>query len=207
MKKLSAFLALTLGILPVSVSADTCQSNTNSGNTVTQGSVTATNLNPFFIGSANGNPTMNFAPGGSQIGAFQFTLQSNQSFNSSLVNNLANSTGDAKTPIFGFSLSCVPYNTAFIPTPASYPYVAETNGIAGGTITIHEYKPTGAAVIVGTIALPSSAHGGPYVNTAVTRLANPYTPTAGSVFDAVVTTSNAGPNQYYQGCETTVSLQ
>jgi hypothetical protein len=175
---------------------------TTTGNSANTGAITATNLNPYFISSAT---PFTFSP--DTVGTvLNYTIQTNLSLLGAIVNPSANVTGFATIGITGFSIQCVPYNSALLTIP-SYPYTAETNGIAGGTVTFHEYKPTGAAVVVGTLVLPTSPHGGPYINTVSTRLSSPYIPTAGSTFDAALTSANPTPSNYYQGCTLQATLQ
>jgi len=203
MKLRTALLASILAALPTSIAADPAQSTTVTGNTINQGAVTAYNLNPAFISPFTPN-LMAFCNSCGGVN-FPFYLQTNQSLNALLQNPGVTSTGDAKILVRGFNVSCYPFNPANL--SAFYPYNPDTNGIAGGTVTITENKLVGADVTVGTVVLPSSPHGGPYVNTATSVLAAPYTPTAGSNFAAQITSFNAGPSQGYQDCTVTAVLQ
>jgi hypothetical protein len=205
-KKLAA-LILALGLTTSSVMADTCQHTVAStGNTITTGSIEATNLNPQFLGVSAGAPWINFSGGTTPTAPFAFEMNTNNVLLGTIVNQFSNSTGYAAIPISGFTLSCIPFNAAYIPTPASYPYTADTNGIGGGILTFAEYKPTGAAITIGTLSMPNSPHNGPYVNSASVTLNNPYTPTQGSVITVFVSTVNAGFSQGYQQCMATANL-
>ena len=206
MKKLSAFLALVLGILPVVVSADTCQHTaTTSGNTLNQGAVEASNLNPAFTGYF---PPMSFQA--LETSNFVFTILTNLSLLGALVNPGINSSGYAAIPISGFSIQCAPYNATLATAGgAGYPYNVETTGIGGGTVTFTEFKPTtGAGVVVGTLVLPPSPHGGPYINYATSTLTTPYIPTLGSTIDARVTalSGSVASATQYADCTTTAVL-
>jgi hypothetical protein len=202
MKLQIALLASLLTVLPVASAADPAQSTTVAGNTINLGAVTAYNLNPAFVSPDSPN-VMAFCNdcGGT---TYPFYLQTNQSLNALLQNPGVNSTGDAKILIIGFNVSCYPFNPANLAT--FYPYGPDTNGIAGGTITVTENKLVGPDVTVGTVVLPSSPHGGPYVNTATSTLAAPYTPTAGSNFAAQITSYDHGPSQGYADCTVTAVL-
>jgi hypothetical protein len=204
-KKLAA-LILALGLTTSSVMADTCQHTVAStGNTITTGSVEASNLNPVFANVGLASGPFAFISGESSGTAFYWTMATNLVLQGTVVNTFNGSTGFAGIPIGGFSVECQPYNANFIGV-GGYQYTTETNGIAGGTITFSEYKPTGAAVVIGTLVLPTSPHGGPYVNTATSVLANPYTPTSGSIIGAQVTTLNTTPTNGYSGCQVTTNL-
>lgn len=212
MKKLLSVAALALlctVVPPTPGFADPAQSTTVTGNTINQGAVTAYNLNPAFVGFSGTTGTIQaFTAAGLSNGPFLFNLSTDQSFNALLQNPPLNTTGDAKILIRGFSVACAPYNPVIAAAPpGNYPYVTETNGIAGGTITVEEFKLVGAVVTVGTLVLPTSPHGGPYVDTATSVLPAPYTPTAGSVFTAFVSAFNPTPSQGYQNCNVTAVLQ
>jgi len=199
MKKYSVLALSTILVLaPICSLADNDgQKVTNPTSTAYTGFVTAINLNPAFTGYT---PSINFVAGGS--GAYTLTLQTNQSLIAAPITTGTNSFISIK----GFSIECLPYNPALVGS-TGYLYSAESNGVAGGTVTIHEYKPSGAAVTVGTVVLPTSPHNGPYVNTAVSTLISPYVPTTGSVFDAYVTSFNATPTVQYNNCVVTATLQ
>lgn len=203
MKSLISIATLTLALLPIASAADPAQSTTVTGNTINQGAVTAYNLNPAFVSPSSPN-LMAFCNscGGT---TYPYYLQTNQSLNALLQNPGKNSTGDAKILVIGFNVSCYPFNPANLAN--FYPYGPDTNGIAGGTITVTENKLVGPDVTVGTVVLPSSPHGGPYVNTATSTLAAPYTPTAGSTFAAQITSYDTGPSQGYQDCTVTAVLE
>lgn len=214
MRKLSALIALILGLLPLTPamadSTEAGQKLTINGNNSFQGSVTATNLNPDFKGSCSScggsSSDFNFNNAGFAPLPLTFNIETNQQLLAASVNPQLGVV--ALVQITGLSVSCIPYNPTLAATPpGNYPYAVETNGIAGGTITVTEYKPTGAAVDVGTLSLPSSAHNGPYRSIADHRLGNPYTPTSGSVLSAWVSAINATPSQFYQGCHVTALLQ
>ena len=203
MKSLISIATLTLALLPIASAADPAQSTTLIGNTINLGAVTAYNLNPAFVSPDTPN-TMAFCEYCAGV-TYPFYLQTNQSLNALLQNPGVNSTGDAKILIIGFNVSCYAFNPANLST--FYPYNPDTNGIAGGTITVTENKLVGPDVTVGTVVLPSSPHGGPYVNTATSTLAAPYTPTAGSNFAALITSYDHGPSQGYLYCTVTAVLQ
>jgi hypothetical protein len=209
MRNLISLAALTLALLPTAVVADTVQNNsTYVGNAAYTGSLTASNLNPVFFTDQTGGATyMSFGTNPS-TSPYEFVIFTNPSLQGAVVNKPINSTGWATLSIYGFAIQCAGYNATLAATPPGYyPYTTETNGIAGGVITFHEYKATGAAITIGTLALPSSPHGGPYINYASSTLATPYIPTFGSVLDVVVTTINPGPSQGYQYCVVTPTLQ
>ena len=216
MKKLSALLALLLGLLTGPALAQpgpAVQGVTNNGNFINQGALTASNLNPVFtsVGGSCGNSGDYFCftspeinnPFAFNINTNTFLLgtQTNTSNGSPIVNNNA-----AEIVVFGLRVICLPYNANFL-TLTSYPYTAETNGIAGGVVTIAEYPPTGPSTVVGTVIVPNSPHGGPYLNRFVTTLPTSYVPTYGSVFSAWVSSYNAGPSQAYQECTVSLDLQ
>jgi hypothetical protein len=209
MRNLISLAALALALLPTAVVADTVQNtNTYVGNASYTGSLTAQNLNAQFQSTGGSAGQLDFSTGNSNIYPFTNVLWTNPSLLGAIVNKPINSTGWAALPIYGFAIQCAPYNPVFVTGASGYPYTVETNGIAGGTITFHEYKTIAAAgVVVGTLTLPSSPHGGPYINYASSTLAAPYTPTFGSMFDAQVTTINPGPSQGYQFCVATPILQ
>jgi len=212
-KKLSALLALIFCLAPLPVMADNphqAQGVTVNGNNFFQGSVTATNLNPVFLGECSScggsSPAFNFNNAGSAPSAFTFMIDTNQALLAAPVQNKPGLI--SLDQITGFSVSCIPYNpVTAVAAPGNYPYNIETNGIAGGTVTVTEYNLLGSAINVGTLVLPTSPHGGPYINTATSVLPVSYTPTPGSVFSAYVTTINPVPNQFYQGCNVTAVLQ
>src|ERR1700729_2413631 len=206
MKKFISIAALT--VLAITMMADTSQTTgTTVGNTANTGAHTASNLNPEFLGQNPGAPTPEFSFNSTeQIIPFQFTINTDQALLGVVVNSNSGSTGYAALPIYGFSLSCAPYNATLV-GGSGYPYTAETNGIAGGTVTVTEYKPTGAAVNLGTLVLPTSPRGGPYINTAKSSLPAAYTPTAGSVLSAWVSVVNPTPTNYYQYCAVNAVLQ
>lgn len=206
MKKLAS-LILALGLTASSVLADEpCQKTTTTGNTAFTGFVTATNLNPAFEYLSGSGP-FNFFAGGSSTQAFSYLLSTNIRLEGTAVNTIGASPTFALAQIYGFSVQCAPYNPVLAATPPyNYPYTTETNGVSGGTITVHEYKLVGSTSTVGTVVLPNSPHGGPYVNTATSTLLAPYTPTSGSMFDAQVT-AEGSDSQYYQFCVVTAVLQ
>jgi hypothetical protein len=196
MKKLSALLVFLLGLLPTTAAmADTepCQKNTNTGNVSNVGAVTALNLNPVFTGYT---PSVSFCSGCGGTSPMTLTMQTDISLKAEPV--LVNSNF-AAIQITGFAIQCATINSPI--------YGGETNGVAGGTVTIHEYKPTGSPVVVGTVVLPSSPHNGPYVNFASSKLNTPYTPTKDSTFDAQITSFNAVPSVAYGLCEISALLQ
>lgn len=207
--KLISVAALT--VLAVAMMADTCQNTgTTVGNTANTGAQTASNLNPQFtyIGTTTSG-YFGFGSAPFPTNPLAYNIQTNQSLQGALVNPGVTSTGFALLPIYGFSIQCIPYNSTLATTPPgpNYPYTVETNGIAGGTVTVTEYKLIGAGVNVGTVVLPTSPHGGPYVDMATSTLAAAYTPTAGSTFSAYITTNNATPTNGYTGCIVTTILQ
>lgn len=183
--------------------ADTCQSNTNTGNTVTQGAVTATNLNPVFLGATGEQLNM----GSMGYENFEYLVYTNQSLIAAPVQPKVGVY--ALIPITGFALQCLPYIPALAST-TGYPYFTEnggpeTTGVYGNTLTFTEFKLVGSPVTIGTLTLPNSPHNGPYVNTASVKLANPYTPTSGSVIGI---SEPSVPGVYsYQNCLVSAVLQ
>lgn len=200
MKKLLTLATLALVLFPIAAEAaagavvgDIVENPTFTG------FVTATNLNPFFF-SINGD--FNFVASAPSTIQYAFRLNTNLQ-----LLGIGNSSGVSEIPILGFTLQCAPYNPVIAAVqPGDYPYFTKTNGIAGGTVTFHEYKLTGAIVTVGTIVLPTSPHGGPYVNSVTSTLATPYIPTFGSTFDAQVTTIDPTPSQGYSICGVQATL-
>jgi len=202
-KKLSAFLACILCLAPLPVMADNPHGQFSTvGNYAFTGYITAINLNPVFMNKVGGTSALSF---GFLSSAYNYEIETNQSLLALATNPQPGFL--ALIGIKGFSISCLPWNPSLVGAPGNPYNTPETNGVGGGTVTIHEYKPTGAAVIVGTVVLPTSPHNGPYVNTATSVLHEPYAPTAGSVFDAQVTFADLVPSQAYQQCDVTAVLQ
>jgi len=206
MKKLSALIALLLGLLPTASFADASeagQKQTLTGNVALTGSLTAKNLNPVFVNTLSSvyNTSLNFGGGGS---AFNFNIYTNESLLASTLD--PNSTSLSFIQITGFSIQCMPFNPA-LAGHANYPYpFAETNGIGGGTVTVTEYK-SDSVTVVGNLVLPTSPHNGPYINKASVKLNNPYTPTSGSVFNADITVADPVPTMDWGQCVVTALLQ
>lgn len=205
MKKLSAFLALILGVLPVSAMADSTEAGqkaTLSGNNAFTGSVTATNLNPVFLAAPNLGPLSFNSAYVNQ--PFTYMLQTNQSFLAASVNPGPGIV--ALVQITGFAMECTPYNPALIGI-MNYPYIAENTGVGGGTITFTEYKVVGAPVVIGTLVMPASPHSGPYRNIVDHKLAAPYTLTSQSQVSATVTALSGPVDVQYSGCSMTALTQ
>jgi len=205
MKRLLSLAVLTMALIPLTPSmADSVQNNsTTVGNGAYTGAFTASNLNPIIP-----NFSFVYQPGPpipwQTVNQY---IQTNSSLQGVLVNPGVTSTGNAFTQIYGFSISCVAYNpTTAALSPGSYPYTTETTGIAGGSIFFQEFKPTGSIVTIGTLTLPNSPHGGPYVSNASVMLATPYTPTYGSTITFGLDT-NPAATQYYSDCSVSFILQ
>lgn len=92
-------------------------------------------------------------------------------------------------PIKTLGIVCVPNNSA----DAANPYVSPgTNGIGGGTVTIYDYTTgSSAPTTIGTVTLPNSPAGGPYVPNALATLGSPYTVPQGDTIVYTYTSSNA----------------
>jgi hypothetical protein len=206
MKLRIALLASLLTVLPTVGMAQTpVQVITTQGNYNYTGSLTATNLNPLFTYIQAGGLGINFSAG-TPTAQFTFVIPNAQQLVGIGGPNNAQGTysGIAEIQISGFSVDCVNYN----PTMAAaapgfygyYPYVTETNGIAGGTVTVEEVPPTGVPIIIGSVIFPTSPHGGPYVNMASVTLPAVYTPTLGSSITAWVSAVNPTPTEAYSDC-------
>lgn len=185
MKKIAAVLALILGILPVTAGAVTMQSGVN--------------LAPVFLAIGN-QPVM----------GFNSSSYANEAFMYEINPVLPLVGGTIGFGITGFSIVCIPYSNANLGV-TNYPYSIDiSGGIGGGVVQIEEFKPNyGTAtspVVIGTITLPNSAHGGPYINYASTALGASYTTTPGSTITAWVTSINSGPSQFYTGCVVTATI-
>ena len=210
-KKLSAFLALLLALTGPALAQHPVQGTTNNGNFINQGSLTASNLNPEFLTTNQAKFSFSTnVTGVYPTEPWETFISTNTYLLGTITNTSSGSPpvgGPAEIPIYGLRLACIPYtNNAY--GGGNYPYIVpETNGIAGGVITVVELTPAGVATTVGTIVVPNAPHGGPYPNTFRTVISPAYVPTYGSVFTAWVTSVNAGPNQGYTGCDMSLYLQ
>jgi hypothetical protein len=178
------------------------QSQTVQGNYITTGAQIGVNVDPIvataiFDFSATGTYFVNNIPTNIQLLGIGGP------------NGSGTYSGIAEIPIQGFSVQCMPYNaTLAAAPPPTYPYTTETDGIGGGTLTFEEIKQTtGAAVVIGSLVLPPSPHGGPYVDYATVALAKPYIPTAGSMITANITAISGSVINQYSICYMNVTLQ
>jgi hypothetical protein len=208
MKLRTALFASLLTALPTVGMAQTpVQVITTQGNSNYTGSLTATNLNPLFTLTSPGNSPLgiNFSAGNTTV-QFNYVMPNAQQLVGIGGPNNAQGTysGIAEIQISGFSVDCVNYNpTMAAAAPGfygNYPYVTETNGIAGGTVTVEEVPPTGVPIIIGSVIFPTSPHGGPYVNMASVTLPAVYTPTLGSSLTAWVSAVDPTPTEAYSDC-------
>jgi hypothetical protein len=195
MKNLLSIATLVLALLPTVGEAQTPIQATNTvGNSINNGAQISTNTYPILTVYYGLNP-------GDQE-PFGYYMPTNQ-FLTGIGGPGATGTysGLAEIAMFGFSIECIPYNPTLAATPPGYyPYTTETNGVAGFTVTIAEAKLTGPLVTIGTLVLPTSPHGGPYVNTATVTLPVSYVPTLGSNILVWVSAFNTTPTEFYQGC-------
>jgi len=208
MKKASLLLALLLLLLPSVALAQGPAVQINNAavvNAANVGSQTATNLNPNFYGVNFGGPA-----NPPQTQPFYSAIQTDTYFLGAVVNPSVNKTGYATIPIYGMSVSCIPYNPLLAAAPpGEYPYQTETAGVGGGTVTLSEYTSTGpyAGTPIGTLTLPDSPHGGPYIGYASTTFPAPYIPTPHSSIVMGFGPGTPGLQQYYAQCDLVITLQ
>lgn len=210
MKSLISIATLTLALLPIAAGAQyAVQGTTNNGNFINQGALTSSNANPIFFPVVEGEGfTLNFNIDRPNV-PFLFDINTNTNLLGTVTTQSGGSPpvgGPAEISVYGLRMICTPYNAAFVGN-GLYPYNTETDGIFGGVVTIAEFTPAGVENIIGTITVPNSPHGGPYLNRFVTNLSSAFVPTYGSIISAWISSVNAGPSQGYQGCLTSLYLE